>query len=502
MQIPTLEIKEIGQVEEVRQGIIKISGLPNCLYGQEIQFQNNLKGMIVEFSPAGAMGIVFGDEHSVKVGDSVSSQGKALLLPVAEAMASRVLSSLLEPLDGKGEIEAVSFNPAFRQASGVMEREPISEALLTGIKIIDLAIPIGRGQRELIVGDRQIGKTSIALDTIINQKGKNVACIYCWIGGNQTSLSKIIRLLRAKGAMDYTTVVCAVAGSSSAQQYLCPYAAATLGEYLMHKGRDVLVVFDDLTKHAWIYRQMSLLLERSPGREAYPGDIFFLHSQLMERAGRLKKEYGAGTMTFLPLAETLQGDITGYIPSNLVSITDGQIYLNTGLFQEGFKPAIDLELSVSRIGSKVQCPAVRDLSRGLRYEYVHYRSLLRLTRLRTKLSAEATQQLQRGRTLYELLIQENNTPIPLAEEIVLFYAFSRKVLEVISLEQVRRFKNDFFPFLMDRYYTLVDDINKFGDLNEAIKAHLDRAIQDYFRNITANKPEDDTSGKAETEFKV
>ena len=487
MHIPAIEIKEVGRVEEVKQGIIKISGLPNCLYGQVIEFENasgsRLKGMVIEFNPECVYGIVFGDENSVKVGDTVLSQSQPLYVPVGENFIGRIVDSLARPFDDKGEIAQSSLNPVFRQAAGVMEREPINEALLTGIKIIDLLIPIGKGQRELIVGDRQIGKTSIALDTIFNQKGKDVICIYCWIGGNYSAFKKIAQALAQKGAMEYTLAVCAPAGSSTAEQYVCPYTAATLGEYFMHKGKDVLVVFDDLTKHAWIYRQMSLLLERAPGREAYPGDIFFLHSQLMERAGFLKQEFGGGTMTFLPMSETLQGDITGYIPSNLVSMTDGQIYLNTSLFQEGFKPAIDLELSVSRIGSKVQSPAMRDLSRGLRYEYVHYRSLQRLTRLRTKLSLEATQQLQRGRALYELLIQENNSPLSLAEEIILFYAFNKKVLEVVGIEQVKRFKNEFFSFLSRHNASLVDELNKFGDLTGAIKEKLDTQINEFFRTL-------------------
>jgi F-type H+-transporting ATPase subunit alpha len=487
MHIPAIEIKEVGRVEEVKQGIIKISGLPNCLYGQVIEFENasgnRLKGMVIEFNPECVYGIVFGDEHSVKVGDTVSSQQEPLYVGVGENFIGRIVDSLARPFDDKGEIMQSGLNPVFRQAAGVMEREPINQALLTGIKIIDLLIPIGKGQRELIVGDRQIGKTSIALDTIFNQKGKDVICIYCWIGGNYAAFNKIVQALAQKGAMEYTMAVCAPAGSSTAEQYVCPYTAATLGEYFMYKGKDVLVIFDDLTKHAWIYRQMSLLLERAPGREAYPGDIFFLHSQLMERAGSLKQEFGGGTMTFLPMSETLQGDITGYIPSNLVSMTDGQIYLNTGLFQEGFKPAIDLELSVSRIGSKVQSPAMRDLSRGLRYEYVHYRSLQRLTRLRTKLSAEATQQLQRGRALYELLIQPNNAPLSLAEQIILFYAFSKKILEVISIEQVKRFKNEFFAFILRHNANLVDELNKFGDLTEPIREKLDSDIHEFFRTL-------------------
>ncbi len=488
MKIESLDIKEVGKIEELRQGIVKISGLPNCSYGEVVEFEGvsnggrGLKGMIIEFNPECAFGIVFGDERMIKVGDVVSSRNNPLEVPVGKNFVGRVVDALGNPLDGKGHIEYEQNYPVFREASGVMEREPINQPMHTGLKVIDLLIPLGRGQRELIVGDRQIGKTSIALDTIMNQKGKNVICIYCWIGGNSAAFNKIMQTLNQRGCMDYCLAVCASAGSSTSEQYICPYTAAALGEYFMLHGQDVLIVFDDLTKHSWVYRQMSLLLERAPGREAYPGDIFFLHSQLMERAGRLKKEFGGGSMTFLPLAETLQGDITGYICSNIVSMTDGQIYLNSGLFQEGFKPAIDLELSVSRIGSKVQCPAIHKLSEGLRYEYVHYRSLLRLTRLRTKLSPEIAQQLQRGKALYELLIQEDGSPVSQAEEIAIFYAFRQKILESISIEQVRLFKKGFFAYLAKYHQSLVDDLNSRGELTEEVRQLLDRAIQDFFRS--------------------
>jgi len=483
MKIESLDIKEIGKIEELRQGIVKISGLPNCAFGAVIEFENGAKGMIIEFNPEYAFGIIFGDEHKIKVGDTVFSRGALLNVPVGEGFIGRVVGALGNPLDGKGKIEQSAFNPVFRQATGVMEREPIDQPMHTGIKIIDLLIPIGKGQRELIVGDRQIGKTSIGVDAIINQKGKNVICVYCWIGGSSAAFNKIMQTFSQRGCLDYVIAVSATASSSSSEQYICPYTAAALGEYFMHSGRDVLIVFDDLTKHSWVYRQMSLLLERAPGREAYPGDIFFLHSQLMERAGRLKKEFGGGTMTFLPLAETLQGDITGYICSNIVSMTDGQIYLNFGLFHEGFKPAIDLELSVSRIGSKVQCAAIRKLSEGLRYEYVRYRSLLRLMRLRTKLSPEIAQQLQRGKALYELLIQENGSPVSQAEEIVIFYAFHQKILELISIEQVKLFKNEFFAFFAKQNKDLIAGLDTQGELTEEIKQRCDKTIKDFFRNI-------------------
>ncbi|MDD5504838.1 MAG: F0F1 ATP synthase subunit alpha [Candidatus Omnitrophica bacterium] len=492
MKINTLDIKEIGRVEELRQGIVKISGLPNCAFGDIINFESPCLdsarrqiGMIVEFNQKHAFGIIFGDERGIIVGDSVSSRGQLLNTHVGENFIGRVVDALGNPIDGKGRVEKSDEYPVFRQAAGVMEREPIGEALYTGIKIIDMLIPLGKGQRELIVGDRQIGKTAIALDTIINQKGKDVICIYCWMGGSVSAFNKVMQVLNSNGCMDYSLAVCASAGSSSGEQYICPYTAAALGEYFMYQGKDVLVVFDDLTKHSWIYRQMSLLLERAPGREAYPGDIFFLHSQLMERAGRLKKEFGGGSMTFLPLAETLQGDITGYICSNIVSMTDGQIYLNAGLFQEGFKPAIDLELSVSRIGSRVQTPVIKKLSQGLRYEYIHYRSLLRLTRLRTKLSPEAAQQLQRGRTLCELFTQENGFPISQAEEIVIFYAFSRKILEMVNISQVKAFKNNFFAYLKKNYEDFVKGLDDCIELPEDDMRMLDKVIREYLRSISS-----------------
>jgi F-type H+/Na+-transporting ATPase subunit alpha len=482
MKIEALDIKEVGRIEELRQGIVKISGLPNCTFGAVIEFVNGVKGMIIEFNPQFAFGIIFGDEKKIRVGDIVSSRGELINVPVGDNFIGRVVDPLGNPLDARGRIEHSVFYPVFRQASGVMEREPINQTLHTGIKIIDMLIPLGKGQRELIIGDRQIGKTSIALDAIINQKNKNVICIYCSIGGSSAAFNKIMQTLNRHGCMDFSLAVCASAGSSASEQYLCPYTAAALGEYFMFNGKDVLIIFDDLTKHSWVYRQMSLLLEHAPGREAYPGDIFFLHSQLMERAGCLKNEFGGGTMTFLPLAETLQGDITGYICSNIISMTDGQIYLNSGFFQEGFKPAIDLELSVSRIGSKVQCPAIRKLSEGLRYEYVQYRSLLRLTRLRSKLSPESAQQLQRGKTLYELLIQENELPVSQAEEIAVFYAFHQKILESISIEQVKLFKNKFFAYLSKHRQDLVEQLNNKGELTDEIKLHLDKAIKDFFRS--------------------
>ncbi|MBN2119633.1 MAG: F0F1 ATP synthase subunit alpha [Candidatus Omnitrophica bacterium] len=487
IKIPTLDIKEVGSVKEVKHGIVKADGLPSCVYGQLVEFSGGIKGMVIGFTPSEVLIIVLGDDRNISVQDKVTSQTELLTVPVGDNFIGRIVDSLGKPLDGKGDIPSADYYPVFRQAAGVMEREPISEPFLTGTKILDLAVPIGKGQRELIVGDRQTGKTSIALDAVINQKGKNVICIYCWTGGSYTTFKKIMHTLAEKRTLGYTLAVCATAASPTAEQYLSVYTAATLGEYFMYKGKDVFVIFDDLTKHAWAYRQISLLLERSPGREAYPGDIFYIHSQLVERAGRLHPDFGGGTMTFFPIVETLQGDITGYIQSNLVSMTDGQVYLNTGLFHEGFKPAIDLGLSVSRIGSKVQCPAIRELGGGLRLEYAQYREMLRMTKLRTRLSDEAMQQMKRGEVLHELLMQENYNPVSLVEEIVLFYAFQKRILEVLDPGQLTRFKNEFFGFLYAKNPSFVQKIEETQELTQDIKGLLDKEFIEYFKKLKEEK---------------
>jgi F-type H+-transporting ATPase subunit alpha len=483
VNIPSIEIRETGKVKEITQGIVKAEGLPSCVYGQLVEFEGGCKGVVLGFNPSEVLIIVLGDYHNIKVGDYLNSKSELLSVPVGEDFTGRIVDCLANPLDDKGEITASSYYPVFRQAPGVMQREPIDEELRTGIKILDLIIPIGKGQRELIIGDRQTGRTSIALDTIINQKDRDVICVYCFIGGTYSSFEKIIHKLKEKKALSYTIIVCTLASNSSAEQFIAPYTAATLGEYFMYKGKDVLVVFDDLTKHAWAYRQISLLLERLPGREAYPGDIFFIHSQLMERAGRLKRELGGGTMTFLPIVETLQGDVTGYIPSNLIAMTDGQIYLNTNLFHEGFKPAIDLGLSVSRIGARVQSPAFRTLSEGLRLEYLQYRDMLRLMRLRTRLSSEAQEAIRRGQVLEELFTQENYNPLSFAEEVVLFYAFKRKILEVLDPHMLGKFKREIFEYLVRNHPLLIERIERERDLTTEIKELLDKAIVDFFRKV-------------------
>jgi len=477
------EIKEVGVVKDVKRGIVKIEGFPSCIYGQIVEFtESGLKGLVIDFDDKDVMAFVFGDEKRVRLGSPVAGHNEIFTVPVGEAYLGRVVNSTAQPIDDKkipiaGAVEGVVFN----KAPGVLDRVPISEQLCTGIKTIDTVIPIGKGQRELIVGDRQTGKTALAIDTIINQRGKNVICIYCWIGGAHTTLGKVARVLKDNGAMPYSIIVAASASASAGEQYLAPYVAATLGEYFMRRGRDVLVVFDDLTKHAWIYRELSLLLERSPGREAYPGDIFYVHSQLMERAARLNTDLGAGSMTFLPIAETLQGDITGCVQSNLVSMTDGQIYVSSSLFHEGFKPAIDLGLSVSRIGSKVQSEAIREVSESLRLDYAQYKELLRLMRIRTKLSTEVAERLRRGETLTQLLTQEAHSPLDEVTMIVQFYAFWRKILEILSAEGLTVFCREIMDYARITRPGLLKKLEDTKQLSADVREELDRTFVEFFR---------------------
>ncbi len=481
IKIPPLEIKDTGIIREIKKGIVKITGLPSCINGQLVELGANLFGMVIGFTEAEVLALVLGDETRIKIGESVYSEEGVFEVPVGNSFIGRVVNSFGRPVDEKGKIQESDLYPIFRDASGVVDRVPIDEPLLTGIKMVDTVIPLGKGQRELIIGDRVTGKTTLTLDTILNQKDKDVLCIFCWIGGSYSAFLKLIQALRREGALDYSIVVSAMASDSSAEQYLAPYTAASLGEYFMHHGRDVLVVFDNLTRHAWVYRQLCLLMERSPGREAYPGDIFYIHSQLMERAAKLNDENGGGSMTFLPIVETQEGDVTGLVPSNLISMTDGQIYLNTSLFHEGFKPAIDLGLSVSRIGNKVQCEAMREVSRRLKGEYAQYKELVSLTRVRTKLSPEVEERLDRGEELTSLFVQEKDKPLPLEEVIIIFYAFNKGIPEILEAEKRARFQKDIYRYFTRNRPELIEKLASQGVLTEEIKRALDEAFEEFFK---------------------
>jgi len=481
IKLEPFEIKEAGKVEEIKRGIIKISGLPHCIYGQCFEVEDKTKGVIIGFDNQKVLGLLLGEEASIDIGDRVEAREEIFEVCVGEDFLGRIVNSLGEAIDGKGQIISHQTRPVFSEATGIMDRLPIDEPLYTGIKIIDTTIPIGKGQRELIIGDRVSGKTTLAIDTIINQKEEGVICIYCWIGGSFSSLMRIGGVLQEKGALDYSIVVVSPASHPVSQQFLAPYVACTLGEYFMYQGRDVLIVFDDLTKHAWVWRHISLLLERPPGREAYPGDIFYIHSQLMERAGRLSPELGGGSMTFFPIVETQQGDVTGYIPSNLIAMTDGQIYLSTSLFHEGFKPAIDLSLSVSRIGSKVQCDAMREVSSRLRLEYAQYRELQRLSRLKTKVSDEVSERLRRGEVLRNLFIQPSHYPTCWQEQIILFYAFQRNILDILPLAGLEEFKSKVYDYIIKNHPQILKDITQEKSLSRRIRDQLDQIFLDFLK---------------------
>lgn len=482
MAMSTITIKELGKVREVKKIIAKITGLSNFMNGQLVNFASGIKGMIIGFQGEEVLALLLGDESKLRIGEEVLSLTEEFKIPVGEKFLGRIISPLAQPCDSpKPPIEAVGNYPVFREAPETMDRDFVDSCLETGIKIIDAIIPIAKGQRQLIIGDRMTGKTTIALDAILNQKGKNVICIYCCIGKSLSSLIKSLQVLQEKGALDYTTVVAATASTTVGEQFIAPYSACALGEYFMYQGKDVLVVFDDMTKHAWSYRQLSLLLERPPGREAYPGDIYYIHSQLLERAGKLNKQLGGGSMTFLPIVETLQADVTGFIPSNLISMTDGQIYLNSTLFAEGFKPAIDFSMSVSIIGNRVQNHLLKKLASFIRPQYLEYNELLRLTKLKTGLTPTVERTIHRGEALGEILAQDKNKPTTIEELIFLLYAFGRKVLDHLSIEQIRKFKNKIWEYVVENKPELVKQLQVAKDLSRDTKQELDKIIVGYFK---------------------
>ncbi len=467
---PKIELREVGVVREIRESIARVEGLPSVMNGQIVHFGHEGKGMVMGFSEKEVLVLMFGGKEKIKAGDEVWSRGEEFTLPVGDGYIGRIVTALCEPCDGKPPIEPDGSLPAFKMAPGVMERKPVFRPLDTGIKILDATIPIAMGQRQLIIGDRMTGKTTICMDTILNQAGRNVICIYCAVGKSYQSLLKVVEIFKEKKVFPYTIIVAGVASAAVGEQFLAPYTACTLGEYFMQKGKDVFVVFDDLTKHSWVYRQLSLLLNRPPGRESYPGDIFYIHSQLVERAGQMNDENGGGSMTFFPVCDTLQGDITGYVQTNLISMTDGQTFISSALFNQGIKPAIDFGLSVSRIGNKASVPAMKKLAGRLRLEYLQYKELVRMTQLKTTLSEDATARLRRGEVITELLKQNKNEPASIEEQILHLYALKIGILDPVPNTKVKKFKAEIltyarreFPAMMKELtekWTLTDDLSK------------------------------------------
>jgi len=438
LKIDLLKFKEHGTVAEIRQDVVRVTGLTNCMNGQLVHIGASAQGVIVGYDPDYVLVLVVREGAPVKPGDPVVTSLDEFRVPVGDRFVGRRVNALAQPFDGQGPIKEDALYPIFAHAPSVLDRIPLVEVLQTGTKIVDMMKPVGKGQRMLIIGDRMTGKTTVGVDAIINQRGKNVYCIYCCIGKAEATLNKVLEIFDREQVWDYGLVVAATAADPMGQQYLAPYVACSLGEYFMlAKGGDVLVVFDDFTKHAWAYRQISLLLERAPGRDAYPGDIFYIHSQLVERACKLRPERGGGSMTHLPIVETQQGDVAGYIPSNIISMTDGQIYFSTALFGEGFKPAIDMGLSVSRIGNRVQWPAMKKSTGMLQLEFVRYKELERLTRIKAGVSSDVEKRLRKGRVVEELLKQDANAPVPMEDQVIALFAFQNGFFEDTDPADVR-----------------------------------------------------------------
>jgi len=475
------DVREVGRIQSIREFLVTAIGLPSCINGQIVEFEGGHLGLVMGFKGEQVQILALSLNINLRIGDEVYNRGQLLDLPVGEDFLGRTVNSLCEPVDGLGRIESKQRAFVFSDAPGVMDRVPVDQTTETGTFALDVVIPIAKGQRQLLIGDRLTGKSTVAIDAILNQKGKGVVCVYCSIGKPYTSLSTVIDLLREQDALPYTIIVDSTSSTSVGQQYLGPYTACMLGEYFMYQGKDVIVVFDDLTKHSWTYRQISLLLERAPGREAYPGDIFYVHSQLMERAAYLKPELKGGSMTFFPIIETLQGDLTSYIPNNIISMTDGQIYFNSTLFYKGIKPAIDFGLSVSRIGNKAQWPAMRKLSGNLRLEYLQYQELLQITRLRaTGLSEEAQARIKKGEIITQLIGQDKHHPIPLEGQIIYLFALNLGMLDTLSSEGIKQFKDGIYQFIKDRQANLMEAISKTHELTTEQEEKLGAALLEFF----------------------
>lgn len=475
------EIKTIdsGTIIQIGDGIARVYGLDDCMEGELLEFPNNVYGMALNLEQDNVGCVLLGSEEGIKEGDIVKRTNKIVEVPVGEALLGRVVNSLGEPIDGKGPINHSEYRPMEVSAPSIIDRSSVNEPLQTGIKAIDSMIPVGKGQRELIIGDRQTGKTAIAIDTILNQKGKDVICIYVAIGQKQSTVAHIVNTLEEFGAMDYSIVVAGTASESAPLQYLAPYAGCSMGEYFMHKGKDVLIIYDDLSKHAVAYRTMSLLLRRPPGREAYPGDVFYIHSRLLERAAKLSKENGGGSLTALPIIETLAGDVTAYIPTNVISITDGQIFLESDLFHSGQRPAVNAGISVSRVGGNAQIKAMKQVSGTLRLELAQYRELESFAQFGSDLDKDSKKRLEKGKRLVEVLKQDQYSPMAVEKQIVILYAVVNDYLSDIKVSDVRKFERELLEYIDTHNRDLLKSIVEGKILTEEIKSELEKIIVEF-----------------------
>ena len=474
-----LEVSDVGTVIQVADGIARIHGLEKAMQGELLEFPGGVYGMVLNLEEDNVGAVLLGDSQNISEKDTVKTTGRVVEVPVGDALIGRVVNALGQPIDGKGPINTDKFRQIERVASGVITRKSVDTPLQTGIKAIDAMVPIGRGQRELIIGDRQTGKTAIAVDTIINQKGQNVKCIYVAIGQKASTVANIVKTLEENGAMSYTTVVASTASELAPLQYIAPYSGCAIGEEWMEQGQDVLVVYDDLSKHAAAYRTLSLLLKRPPGREAYPGDVFYLHSRLLERAARMSDEYGGGSLTALPIIETQAGDVSAYIPTNVISITDGQIYLETEMFNSGFRPAVNAGLSVSRVGGSAQIKAMKKIAAPIRTELAQYRELASFAQFGSELDADTKETLAQGERIREMLKQPQYKPMSVEYQVIIIYAVTKKYVIDIDVDRVIDFQDGLFEFIDTKYPQIPEKIKETKVLDEETEKELISAIEAF-----------------------
>ena len=472
-----LEVADVGTVIQVADGIARIHGLENAMQGELLEFPGEVYGMVLNLEEDNVGAVLLGDKRSINEGDTVKTTGRVVEVPVGDALLGRVVNALGQPIDGKGPIETEKYRQIERVASGVISRKPVDTPLQTGIKAIDSMVPIGRGQRELIIGDKQTGKTAIAIDTIINQKGQGVKCIYVAIGQKASTVASLVKTLEEFGALSYTTVVVSTASELAPLQYIAPYAGCAIGEEWMENGEDVLIVYDDLSKHAAAYRTLSLLLKRPPGREAYPGDVFYLHSRLLERAARLSDALGGGSLTALPIIETQAGDVSAYIPTNVISITDGQIYLETDMFNAGFRPAINAGLSVSRVGGAAQIKAIKKIAAPIRVELAQYRELAAFAQFGSELDADTKEKLAQGERIREMLKQPQYQPMPVEKQVAIIYAATKKYLLDIPVDEILAFEKALLELIDTKYPEIFESIRETKQLDEETEQKLITAIE-------------------------
>lgn len=473
------EVDHVGTVIQVADGIARIHGLEKAMQGELLEFPHEVYGMVMNLEEDNVGAVLLGDSANINEGDVVKTTGRVATVPAGDAMLGRVVNALGQPIDGKGPIKTETLRPIERVASGVISRKSVDTPLQTGIKAIDSMVPIGRGQRELIIGDRQTGKTAIAIDTIINQKDQDVLCIYVAIGQKASTVANLVKTLEEAGAMDYTTVVAATASEPAPLQYIAPYSGCAIGEEWMEQGKDVLIVYDDLSKHAAAYRTLSLLLRRPPGREAYPGDVFYLHSRLLERAARLSDKLGGGSLTALPIIETQAGDVSAYIPTNVISITDGQIYLETEMFNSGFRPAVNPGLSVSRVGGSAQIKAMKKIAGSIRIELAQYRELAAFSQFGSDLDAETKRQLDQGERIREILKQGQYAPLPVWYQVIIIYAATKQYLLDIAVEDVLAFEKGLFDYLDSKHPEIPAAIRDDKEIKEETEEQLKKAIEEF-----------------------